>query len=1152
MLKGGYFLSESGIGYTVFELTTKNYHRLDICIKDTEFQIEPESVLYSLVRKKRVTKYKGDDKLYKEFMHIKNTIDTANLPIETTSEWVDGEYFKTQTKGEEGKYSRIKTKFNRFEESTYSLGKALVYMFVVQENVTMDIDPLDISAYKTADLDESTVNAKMPYIPYSVLKTRFDLSHIEGRDYGVIESIEEGREYLQECLRADGLVGFDTETDGLEFHLYSDKKLVGVILSKCKDSSRYYPFAHTEFDNLPIEFFKEIEETLAVISNRNIEAPIANLDYKPVGTIDHNNKFDRKVRMKTMMNFAERDGFELGEPHMYDPSIPLYKVPWANYCINHDSMQLSIGCDPSTIGNKHGLKYLVDEITGEKYLEFDDIFLDKKNINFANLDKDTVRVYGCPDGDNPGKVFEAKWKELPKYTRKIYQTEVELSQTKAEQEFWGFRIDEKLFVRGYNTTRKAIDDLEQLIHILTRSNAKLTSSQVLSDILYNKMKCPIYARTNKGAPSTGASALAKLSKEMRSEKLNTIKTDIRDDQGNVIIAADKLNKAKYPVVLLLQKYKDYTKLMSGFYKRVVSESQGRLVLSESTNQLYVDQAKAGKVMRYFSWVNQNGAESGRQSSPMHQLPKEIKACILPDSSEHNLAISDYAQVELRLLFIIAGELKMIEMCRNPDNDIHRAIGSMLTGKEIWEISTAERKAGKARNFGVVYLMSPRGLAEKMFGASPTKEQIKIAAKSIDDFYKAMKKVYIYLKRNREKVLENGYMTTMFGRNRFFREIMDETITSSKRNALIRQANNLPIQGTGADVLKFAENNVKRYIHNMGWDQLVDTPEGKYPLVRMIISAHDEIDLSYHKSIPAEAILKMMRDCMEMQIGGEEGAPLFSGTSIVDNWKEGKDPKFEIPINLRDKLISDFDKTGATVLDSELSHKLAMLNIINKFRDDELVEYMEGLITEANSLNPDDISNLVRHPSLTHELIDRYPQSKEHYREFGELTHNESIKYAVESYLKQRGNAETCEQESITIEEDLDSDIRDSIEEMTQMSDTLYDIDRDGNAIYINDEEDDGYCFTYDDEEDFIDITTSGKTQRVFELFDQFVINMTGLTVSEMQEVINVVYRKYYEKDGAYKVSISIGDKIHDMGFSVNMMDTHCVTELIERRIEVNA
>ena len=101
----------------------------------------------------------------------------------------------------------------------------------------------------------------------------------------------------------------------------------------------------------------------------------------------------------------------------------------------------------------------------------------------------------------------------------------------------------------------------------------------------------------------------------------------------------------------------------------------------------------------------------------------------------------------------------------------------------------------------------------------------------------------------------GRITTFFGRTKYFKEILDPEITSRKKASLIRQANNLPVQGTAADYLKLAETNFDAYIRNKGWDKLMDNG---FPRVRVALSIHDEVLLMADRSIPYEEIILMIR------------------------------------------------------------------------------------------------------------------------------------------------------------------------------------------------------------------------------------------------------------------------------------------------------
>ena len=110
---------------------------------------------------------------------------------------------------------------------------------------------------------------------------------------------------------------------------------------------------------------------------------------------------------------------------------------------------------------------------------------------------------------------------------------------------------------------------------------------------------------------------------------------------NGLIKAEDLAKSAYPAVVILEKYKKINKVVTTYYNKFIDNPYPH----------------------YNMWVNINGGRSGRQSSQLHQLPKDITKYALPDSEDHYLLDADWSQVELRMLFYLANETEMIELCK---------------------------------------------------------------------------------------------------------------------------------------------------------------------------------------------------------------------------------------------------------------------------------------------------------------------------------------------------------------------------------------------------------------------------------------------------------------------------------------------------------
>jgi DNA polymerase I-like protein with 3'-5' exonuclease and polymerase domains len=1055
MFKQGIFVDRYGDTHSVFVIEDKNYYRFDITRKDAKFQIDTGAVEFSLIRRKQTHVY-GNQALYDDFNELFNLSNSVRCKFEQSSEWNNGKYVTKHLKTKEDMNFMEETLYanGSLESQTVQCGNRLAAVFTVSEYGGIRMDPVNFDEYVEKQLGEIT-NADLtsPYYPLNMLEAKFDLTHLDDKDMCVADTLDVARKRLAAYDNAgDVFRGFDTETTGLDVDLYGNDKLVGIVLSWNESEATYYPFRHAKIDNLPMEFLDELVTVL--------------IRHQAV-TIAHNKKFDRKVMLK--------EGYDIR--------------------VKHDTLDLSFLVNPVIGKGLHALKSLMFDMDGHKYLELDDIFTSDKLIDFSVLPKDLVRVYVCPDGFNLIRLFKHLWTKLPKYTRNLYDVEADLTDIKADQEYYGLRVDVPKFLENMDNCNYVLAMLEKAVRQLTRIDGNINSSFVLSDLLYNKMGCPVLERTKTGKPSTGMGVIKKLAKAEASEEKH-MTSDMVDKFGKVIIKASDLNKSKYPALVVLEQYRVYMKLHTAFYSRF-----------ERT-------VKHGRI---FFWINQNGAASGRQSSPMHQLPPELKEIIISDSDDHEMWDPDYSQVELRMIAYLAGETDLIEMCKDPENDIHRVIGALITGLEMWEISSEMRKRDKTRNFGVVYLISKYGLANQMFGAgsSRKKECLEIAEQSLNDFYNRFKRIRKYIANNANIVKQDGFVTTRFGRNRYFREIFDPDIPSKRKASLIRQANNTPVQGSSADYLKIAEVNFDVYIRSKGWN--VHMQNG-LPRVRIALSIHDEIILMVDKTIPYEEIMLMIRSCMEIPVEG--APPFFCSPAKVDNWEQHDDDSVVVPVKLRDKLIEDYTATGISKINKDNYD-----TVLNDYREGLLNDYMQNLINEYGN-DPDRVAEAVRHPTLTHSLLARYRPPKH-------MEHKEHIRYAVGMYINNTGAVEQVRKEV-----EHKTEIFPELEELVNFNEK-------GDVIYDTwDEETEDSGSWFDDEQFIEKMTGESESVKVWELGDALCVDTSELEPDEINAVLSEMW-KYRDDKGFYKVYILYADTLRDTGFMVEDLPKSDIAKMIK-------
>jgi DNA polymerase I-like protein with 3'-5' exonuclease and polymerase domains len=995
------------------------------------------------LRRRLKTYVRGEQYIYDQFMRIQT--DAANAPgkYSDSTTITDNTWVRTLTK--------INNDIQLFQEVTYHNGQMYsTHIRVKDASLNYSVSSYDshpgqmggasLSDYKTLILQEQcNSTAFRPHFSVDALYTRFNIAHIDSNDFVVADDINTARQRLYDYDSAgDTLRGFDTETTGLDVNMYGEDKLLGVVLSFSTTQSTYFPFRHDNIQNLPMSFLAEIMGV--VIKHEN-------------NTIAHNKKFDRKVMTK--------EGFDLR--------------------VKYDTMIMSCLLNPVMSKGTHSLKSLIYKFDKKRYLELEDIFNSKKNINFSVLPKDIVRIYACPDASNVISLYHHLNNQFPNHLRNICDVEFALADLKADQEYYGLRVD----MPNYETSKKQNDDtiavLEDKFRLLTRFDGNMTSVPQLSDLIYNKMHCPILLRTGTGQPSTGKAAIAKLASKKRKDAVLQVE-DITTPDGTAIVKGSDLGNAQYPSLLILDKYRKAVKLKTAFFNRFESTKSGRI----------------------FFWINQNGAQSGRQSSPMHQLPSTLKKLIIADSPDYNFFDADYSQIELRMLAFLAGQKDLLELCEDPENDIHRVIGSLISGKEMWEISASERKVGKIRNFGVVYMMSKRGLADNLHGAGSSEDNNKVseAAGLITDFFTRFKRIQAYIENNKRKVQRDGEISTFFGRSRKFDEIFDEHISSRKRASLLRQANNTPVQGTAADYLKISEVNFYNYIRNKGWNKLYKD----FPYCRIALSIHDEVIIMAHKSIPIEEVILMIKTCMEMPIEG--APPFFCSPALVNNWDGHNDDAAVMPVKLRDCILATYQRTGISTLTSE-----NWLKTINDYRDTLLCNYMQSLISQFNH-NVEHIANNVRHPTLTHELLSRYPSPKG-------LSHTDAILHAVTQYMSN----ETPQQVSIPTEH----------YQAYQPLESLVNLDKDGNVLFEQD---------YEDDSEFVEPDIGMlEVPAIWEIGDVLVVDLSSASAETGDKVLAELW-KYRATDGFFKVNILVAGDITDTGFRVEDFPRKKIEEMI--------
>jgi DNA polymerase-1 len=196
------------------------------------------------------------------------------------------------------------------------------------------------------------------------------------------------------------------------------------------------------------------------------------------------------------------------------------------------------------------------------------------------------------------------------------------------------------------------------------------------------------------------------------------------------------------------------------------------------------------------------------------------------------------------------------------NDIHAATAAKIFGVEINDVTREMRSKAKTANFGIIYGISSFGLSERLtIGRKEAKELI-------DGYFNSYPGVKVYMDESINKARDVGYVTTMFGRRRYLRDIHSRNQVvrgNAERNAI-----NAPIQGSAADIIKIAMVRIN------------DRMKSEKLLSKMILQVHDELIFEVEMS-ELERLREMV--LFEMSNAVKLDIPLKVDWGTGNNWFE---------------------------------------------------------------------------------------------------------------------------------------------------------------------------------------------------------------------------------------------------------------------------
>ena len=517
--------------------------------------------------------------------------------------------------------------------------------------------------------------------------------------------------------------------------------------------------------------------------------------------------------------FEDPSRAKLGQHAKYDINI-LSHYGIVVQGLKHDSMLESYVWNATA--TRHDMDSLARKYLGYETVKYEEVAgKGAKQISFSQVDVDTACRYAAEDADITLRLHRALWPLLesePKL-RSVYEDiEIPLVPVLAGMEQRGVLIDVPNLRLQSQQLGKRMFDLQQQAWQAAGHDFNLDSPKQLQSVLFDELGLAAKLRTPTGQPSTNEEALEAIADE-------------------------------HPLPRLILDYRGLAKLRSTYTDK----------LAEIVNP------RTGRVHTSY---HQGAVATGRVSSSdpnLQNIPVRTEegrrirqAFIAPDGWV--VMAADYSQIELRIMAHLSGDEGLLRAFQE-GGDVHRATAAEVFGLPPEEVSTNQRRAAKAINFGLMYGMSAFGLARQL-GVDRGE-----ASDYMARYFARYPGVHAFMDATREQAHRDGYVETIFGRRLYLENL--KARNQALRAGAERAAVNAPMQGSAADIIKRAMIAVAAWLK----------PRED---AHMLMQVHDELVFEVREDAVdtvRAAVVERMSGAAQLRV------PLLVEAGVGANWDE---------------------------------------------------------------------------------------------------------------------------------------------------------------------------------------------------------------------------------------------------------------------------
>lgn len=475
---------------------------------------------------------------------------------------------------------------------------------------------------------------------------------------------------------------------------------------------------------------------------------------------------------------------------------------------------------------RHNLDGLAEEFLQYSPIRFSELIPDIKKgqtIDYSNVSPRDLANYAIEDADVTLQLWQLFVKKLEEsgQHKVFYEIETPLLPVLVAMEREGILLDEPTLTEIGRSMDDQIVQLSDSIHKTAGREFNLNSPKQLGEILFDELKLvekPKKTRT--GQYATNEQVLTSLA-------------------------------PKHTIVAEILEYRQLTKLKSTYIDALP----------------HAIDPKSGRVHTHYGQVQTTTGRLSSNDPNLQNIPirsargREIRKAFVPRPG-WKLLSADYSQIELRILAALTEDEGLLTAFRE-GRDIHAATAAKIFDVGLDAVTREQRGTAKMVNFGIPYGISAFGLAQRLGAVSRTEAQA-----IIDSYFKQFPGIPDYMNQVQESARAKGYVETITGRRRYLRDINSSNATV--RSGAERNAINMPIQGTAADMIKIAMVRIQQSLAR----QKLET--------RMLLQVHDELvfDLAPdEESAMRELLNKDMKNALDLK------CPIEIDIGTGDNWLE---------------------------------------------------------------------------------------------------------------------------------------------------------------------------------------------------------------------------------------------------------------------------